>query len=349
MQTQRISSPHLKPPIQVTDIMKGVIYALIPGIAVMFWLYGWSFIINIFIAISSALIFEAIALYLRQRPVKIYLYDGSALLTAILIALAIPTLVPWWIVVLGSFFAIVMTKQLYGGLGYNVFNPAMVAYAILLISFPEQMSILWQNISNEGQSLNLIDSINFKFFNELPADISIDAITSATPLDSIKTILSSGAATVSELKSQSFDNNIYGVIAGSNVEWINLAFLAGGLWMIYTKLITWHIPVSMLLSLLICSLLLGYGIDSDLHPSPLFHLFTGASMLGAFFIATDPVSASTTPKGKIVFGAGIGCLIYAIRTWGGYPDAIAFAVILMNITVPVIDYYTQPRVYGHDK
>jgi len=348
MQTKRISSPHLKPPLQISDIMKGVIYALLPGILVMIWLYGWSFLINVIIAVLSALIFEAISLYFRQRPIKVYLYDSSAILTAILLALALPTLVPWWIVVLGSFFAIVMTKQLYGGIGYNVFNPAMVAYAILLISFPEQMSTLWQSTSVNNDFLSFTNIVNFKFFNELPPIVSIDAITAATPLDSIKTILSSGNATITELKNQSYDNTIFGVFAGSGSEWVNVTFLLGGLWMIYKKLISWHIPVALITSLFLCSLIFGYGIDSDLNPSPIFHLFSGATMLGAFFIATDPVTASTTPKGKIIFGIGIGCLIYIIRTWGGYPDAIAFAVILMNITVPIIDYYTQPRVYGHD-
>lgn len=337
------SSPHLKPSLNVADIMQGVIVALIPGIIILFWLYGWGIVNNIILSVLFALLFESLALWIRKRPIAVFIKDKSALLTALLLAISLPTLAPWWLILIGIFFAIVVSKHLYGGLGYNVFNPAMVAYAILLISFPEQMSALWQS---DLSHLSFIDSLNWQLFEQLPAALSIDAITSATPLDIVKQSLKSGSASISELQHQA---TVYGYFAGHAVEWINLSFLLAGLWMIYKKYISWHIPLGFLTALFVFSLFFGYALDSDFHPSPLFHLFSGATMLGAFFIATDPVTAATTPKGRILFGAGIGSLVFIIRTWGGYPDAVAFAVILMNICVPLIDYYTQPRVYGHEK
>ena len=285
-------------------------------------------------------------LALRKRPLKPYLGDNSAIVTALLLALALPALAPWWLILVGIFFAIVVGKQLYGGLGYNIFNPAMVAYAVLLISFPAEMTTYWQTplfLNQAGAHLDLLQSINFKLFNTLPDNLSLDALTSATPLNIVQTSIITGAGTISEIKAQ---GNAFGFIGGIGTEWINLAFLAGGLFMLYKGLISWHIPVALLATLGFLSLLFG-SFELDSNPSPLFHYFSGATMLGAFFIATDPVTAATTPRGLLLFGAGIGTLVYIIRTWGGYPDAFAFAVLIMNMTVPLLDYYTQPRVYGH--
>jgi H+/Na+-translocating ferredoxin:NAD+ oxidoreductase subunit D len=349
------SSPHYKSALSVSQVMQGVIYALVPGIIVMFWLYGWGVFNNILICVSFALLFEAISLKLRARPIAAYLGDYSAVLTALLLALALPPLAPWWLSCIGIFFAIIVAKQLYGGLGYNPFNPAMVAYAILIISFPAEMTTHWQSpvFLNEvlrelldKHTLDFISSWQFQLFGQFPAGLNLDALTSATPLDNVKTLLSNNSSSISEIQSNSFS---FGSFGGLGVEWVNLAFLLGGIWMLYKGYIKWHIPVAFLTSLFLMSLIFGYAIDTDTHPSPFFHLFSGATMLGAFFIATDPISSSTTPRGRIIFGAGIGCLVFIIRTWGGYPDAIAFAVIIMNISVPLLDHFTQPRVYGHSK
>ncbi|MFK5984712.1 MAG: electron transport complex subunit RsxD [Pseudomonadota bacterium] len=347
----QLSSPHYKSSISVPKIMRAVIFALVPGILVMFWLYGWGVINNIIICVSLALLFEAMALKLRNRPIQAYLSDYSAVLTAVLLALALPPLAPWWLSCVGIFFAIIVAKQLYGGLGYNPFNPAMVAYAILLISFPTEMTTYWQSpilVQDvlDKQSLGFISSLTFQLFGQLPVNLSLDALTSATPLDQIKTLLSTSSSSISEIKSSA---QSFGSFGGLGVEWVNLAFLAGGIWLIYKDYIRWHIPLALLAALLIMSFVFGYAVDADTHPSPIFHLFSGATMLGAFFIATDPISAATTVKGRLIFGAGIGCLIYIIRVWGGFPDAIAFSVILMNIVVPLLDHYTQPEVYGHAK
>lgn len=342
------SSPFLNPAVPVSKMMLMVTLAMIPGILVTTYVFGLGVLVNIFLAIVFALAFEAIMLYLRKRPIRVYLNDKSALLTAVIIGVALPALAPWWLTFIGVFFAIVVAKQLYGGLGYNTFNPAMVAYAILLIAFPAEMTTYWQTptmlaAQSGGLSLGLLETINFQLLAQLPADMTLDALTAATPLDIVRTSVLNGSATISEIQTQ---GNAFGHLGGIGTEWVNLAFLAGGLFMLRKGLISWHIPISLLATLGFLSLLFG-SFELDSNPSPLFHFFSGATMLGAFFIATDPVSAATTPKGRIYYGIGIGALIYIIRTWGGYPDAIAFAVLIMNMCVPLLDNYTQPRVYGH--
>jgi len=342
------SSPFLKPDLTVSKMMLVVTLLMIPGILTATFVFGYGVLVNIVLAIVFALSFEAIILYLRKRPIKVYLQDKSALLTAVIIGVALPPLAPWWLTFIGLFFAIVIAKQLYGGLGYNTFNPAMVAYAILLISFPAEMTTYWQTptmLSSQlnGHTLSLLETINFQLFAQLPAGLTYDAFTSATPLDIVRTSVLNGSATIDEIHAQ---GKAFGMLGGIGTEWVNLAFLAGGLFMLRKGLISWHIPISLLATLGFLSLLFG-SFELDSNPSPLFHFFSGATMLGAFFIATDPVTAATTPKGRIIYGMGIGALIYIIRTWGGYPDAIAFAVLLMNMCAPLLDYYTQPRVYGH--
>lgn len=347
------SSPFLKPDLSVSKMMLIVTLAMIPGILTATYVFGYGILVNIFLAIVFALSLEALMLRLRQRPVWIYLSDNSALLTAVLIGIALPPLAPWWLTFIGVFFAIVVAKQLYGGLGYNIFNPAMVAYAILLISFPAEMTTYWQtpvqsviqSLALDGlpESFGLLATLKFQLTGQFPPGLTLDAVTSATPLGIVRTAVLSGSATISEIHTL---GTAFGVLGGIGTEWVNLAFLAGGLFMLRKGLISWHIPISLLGTLGFLSLLFG-SFELDSNPSPLFHLFSGATMLGAFFIATDPVSAATTPKGRIIYGMGIGALIYIIRTWGGYPDAIAFSVLLMNMCVPLLDYYTQPRVYGH--
>jgi len=333
------SSPHFHNDNSVTKVMLKVLYALIPGILVYFYLFGYGVLINILLAIVTALSCEAIMLKLRNRPLIPFLSDGSAIITAVLLALSIPSIAPWWTIVLGTAFAIIIAKHLYGGLGYNPFNPAMVGYAMLLISFPQIMTTWPANIG--ASFINFANSLNFSFGTIKPEQLIADAVSGATPLDYLKSQLGLGNA-LSEI----MPNEIFGMIAGNNFEWISIAFLVGGIWLIKQKIIHWQIPVSVLGSLFAISLLF-FLIDDTLYASPIFHVFSGASILCAFFIATDPVSASTTPRGKIIYGVSIGLLIFIIRTWGGYPDAVAFAVLLMNMCAPTIDYYTKPRTYGH--
>ena len=200
-------------------------------------------------------------------------------------------------------------------------------------------------IPAETHGLNFFDTLYYSLFETLPAGMSYDALTMATPLDSIKTQLSLGY-TLDEIHKT--NASLFGHIAGYGWEWINLMFLIGGVVLISIKIISWHIPVAVLGALAFMAMIFNFS-DAGSYSSISFHLFGGAAMLGAFFIATDPVTAATSNKGRLIYGAGIGVLIYVIRTWGGYPDAIAFSVLLMNMAVPMIDYYNKPAVFGATK
>jgi electron transport complex protein RnfD len=239
----------------------------------------------------------------------------------------------------------VFGKHLYGGIGFNPFNPAMLGYVMLLISFPREMTTWAMPVELLPQSLSMTKTAELIFLS--PSVSAVDAISAATPLDTLRTNINLGLS-IESIRLSDEHHQIFGRFAGKGWEWINLFILAGGVWLMYLRVIRWQIPVALLGSLAIIASVF-YFVDNTTHSSPLFHLFSGAAMLGAFFIATDPVSASTTPKGQLIYGGGIGLLTYIIRSWGGYPDAIAFAVLLMNMAAPTIDYYTQPRVFGAGK
>lgn len=341
----KASSPHThtRHIHDTSRVMQWVIMATFPGFIALSYFFGWGTFINLIIACSTALLSEAFVLRLRQRPVMHYLKDYSALVTAVLLGLALPPYAPWWLVVVGTVTAIVLAKQLYGGLGLNPFNPAMIGYVVLLISFPIEMT-RWINpitLSADGQLPSLLESLSAVFYSST----AVDAYTGATPLDLFK---NQSGLLVEQIYQQEplFINS---ALAGIGWEWVNLAFLAGGLVLLKKKFFTWHAPVSMLLALTIMSALFYDGGSSTSGGSVLLHLFSGGTMLGAFFIITDPVSSATSNKGRMIYGAGIGVLIYIIRVWGNYPDAVAFAVLLMNFTAPFIDYYTVPRTYGYQK
>jgi electron transport complex protein RnfD len=322
--------------------MLTVLLALVPGIAAYVWFFGWGVVVNAVLALAVALGAEALMLTLRARPVRPFLTDGSATVTAVLLAIALPPFAPWWATAVGTAFAIVVAKHLYGGLGYNPFNPAMVGYVVLLVSFPRAMTVWPAPEALSGHSLGPLESLRI-VFTGAPGEVPLDAVTGATALDYLKVKLGANL-TLAEVRA----SPVFGELAGRGWEWVSLAFLLGGLWLLYRRVITWHIPVGMLGALFLLALVFA-GVDPGRYASPLFHLFAGGAMLGAFFIATDPVSAATTPRGRLLFGAGVGVLTYVIRTWGGYPDAVAFSVLLMNLAAPTIDHYTQPRVYGHGK
>jgi len=336
MKFTKVTSANLHNNANVTRVMREVLFALIPGIVLYVYFFGWSIMINISLATLTALCAETIMLMLRKRPIVPFLSDYSAILTAVLLALALPTLAPWWLIVIATLFAIVIAKHLYGGLGYNPFNPAMVGYVVVMISFPQYMT-QWLL---PDQNLSLMQTIALHFQQASYIGLPVDSITSATPIDSIKTGLSLDK-TIADIRSAP----IFGEIGGLGWEWIGGGFLVGGLWLIFRKLIGWQIPVSMLGSIIVIAGLFNL-FDPAHYADPLIHIFSGGTLLAAFFIATDPVTASTTPKGRIIYAAGIGLFTYIIRNWGGYPDGIAFAVLLMNMAVPTIDYYTQPRVFG---
>lgn len=334
------SSPFITQPSSVSQIMLRVLLALIPGIALYVWYFGPAILVSIALASVTALATEAVMLKLRQRPLRPFLSDNSALLTAWLLALSIPALAPWWLVVVGTAFAIAISKHLYGGLGNNPFNPAMIGYAVLIISFPVHMTHWITPHGMGGIELSFGEQLNYIFDSVLPDGLKLDAVTMATPLDTLKTQLHLGLS-VNDIR----DMPIYGYLAGKGSEIVAIGFAIGGLYLLSIRIISWHLPVAFLASLFATAGVF-HLVDPVHYVTPLFHWFSGAAMLGAFFILTDPVTSPTTAKGKLIFAAGAGLLTYLIRVFGGFPDGMAFATLLMNICVPLIDAWTQPKVFG---
>ena len=303
-------------------MMRQVIYALTLGVVAAYYFFGWCVVVQIALAVVTAIAVESAFLSIRNRPIKPSISDGSAALSAILLAISIPSIAPWWVVVVGVAFAIIFGKQLYGGLGNNPFNPAMLGYAFLLVSYPLQMTTWASEFLSFSQSLDVIFNLT-----------SVDSLSGATRLDDVKTQLALGG----------FISNLE--LHSTSQAWINLSFLLGGLYLLFRRIITWHIPAAFIAGIVVISSVL-YFIDDQIYLPMQNHLMLGATMLGAFFIATDPVSGSTTPKGRLIYGFLMGVLVVVIRVFGGYPDGVAFAVLLMNMIVPLIDYYTQPKVFG---
>jgi len=338
-----LSSPFTHSTNQVQKVMMQVQVATFPAMITYIYFFGWGITIQWTLAILTSFLIEFIMLKLRGRPLKPYLFDFSALITITGLVFCLPPEAPWWIVVSGSTFALVFGKHLYGGLGYNPFNPAMLGFAFLIISFPAQMGMWTLPSSVSGVTLSFTDSLQQIFTGHM-SHHSLDALTGATPLDIVKTNLTNG-----QTVSQSLSSNIFNHFQlGIGWFWINIAFFVGGLWMLYTRSIRWQFPVGFLGALALMAFIF-HTIDPEKYASISFHLFSGGTMLAAFFIITDPVTASTTPRGRLVYAIGIGILLYIIRNWGAFPDGIAFAVLIMNMFVPLIDQYTQPRVFGHFK
>ena len=339
-QAQILSSPHERRGPSTSELMQLVMLACIPGFAALSFFFGWGTLINIVWLCGLAVLMEAAVLALRKRPVLFYLKDCTALLTAVLLGLALPPASPWWLGMIAIASAIILAKQLYGGMGYNPFNPAMVGYVVVLIAFPVQMT-RWLLPEGVTEALPPLSASLSMFLGQEPA-AGFDAYTGATALDSFRQF--HGGQLVSEFFAR---YPVMGTWSGHGWEWINGGFLMGGLYLIYKKVISWHIPLAMLATLTLLAALNYHGGSSESLGSPLLHLFGGATMLGAFFIATDPVSAATTERGKLIYGVLIGIVVYLIRSWGNYPDGVAFAVLLGNFAAPFIDAYTRPRTYGH--
>ena len=319
----------------VSAMMDQVILALIPAILVQVYFFGIGVLIQILIAIIAAICFEAFIIRIRNQSIKHHLSDHSALVTAILVALCVPPTLPWWQMVLAMAFAIIIIKQLYGGLGHNPFNPAMAAFAFLVVSFPLTIS-QWPAPATSGESLLAMQNVVAAIFDAA----SIDAYTMATPLDSFRQL---DGYTVAER----FDRSpSLTALSGPGAMQINLAILLGGLYLIYRGIIGWQLPVAFISSLGLIAMLFYDGGSSQSLGSPLFHWFSGATMLAAFFILTDPVTAPRSLSAKIYFAIGAAILTFIIRSWGGYPDGVAFAVLLMNFAAPLMDrtvYWRQDR------
>ncbi|XBC38288.1 MAG: RnfABCDGE type electron transport complex subunit D [Buchnera aphidicola (Floraphis choui)] len=331
------------------NIMLLAILATIPGVIIEFYYFKIAVLIQIFLSVISSIIFEFIFLKLRKKNLYTFFLDYSSVLTGILLGLSLPILSPWWISIVGSFFSIIVAKQLYGGLGNNIFNPAMSGYAILSISFPILMTN-WSFQNNLAllNMLNVSDMMSIIFFTDLEdyykmmskfSEMS-NFITQSTPLEQMR------------IQNRSIVTNITSFIFSlENIDiyrhWIliNFSFFSGGIFLLIKKIICWRVPFSFLFSLFICCSL-DFFYFKHINIFPLIQLFLGSTMMGAFFIATDPVTTSITKIGRIIFGSFIGIFIWIIRVFGGYPDAISFSILLANSVVPLIDYYTQPYIYG---
>ncbi|MCB5197204.1 RnfABCDGE type electron transport complex subunit D [Deefgea salmonis] len=339
------TSPHLIKPTPLQVVMFKVAVALLPGIAAYAWVFGAGILLQILLATVAAIATEAACLKLRNYPIKPFITDGSAIVTAWLLALSLPPLSSWWMVVLATVIAIGLAKHLYGGLGQNPFNPAMVGFAVMMVSFPAQMSRWNAPLSLPTVDLTAWQQFGYVLSGHLPQGLSFDTLASATPLDSVKTALLQQHSMSDIFSGAIFQSADWLSFLPSSVALIAVGYLLGGLYLLQQRIIAWPLPVAFLTVLLGMSGLF-HLINPAQYTSPAFHLLSGAAVLGAFFIVTDPVTAPTTLRGRLIYAALIGLLTWLIRTFGGYPDGVAFAVLIMNIAAPFIDQYTQPAVFG---
>lgn len=327
-----VSSPHIHSGASVAGVMRRVLAALAPGVMVSAWFLGPGVLLQIGIATVAALAAEAAMLSVRGLAMRPFLFDGTAIVAGVLLGLAMPPLAPWWLASLAAVFAMVVVKHAHGGVGHNLFNPAMAGYALLLVCFPYAMKS-WPAPGAEAWAADVLGAVF------LVDTAKVDAVSGATALSFVRDGLR-GMKMLAELRPGAGAS-----LLGGGAAWVNLAFLGGGLALLAARVIRWQIPAGFIAGLLAVSLLLYLG-DAQRHASPLFHLMGGATMLGAFFIATDPVSSPVTPRGRLVFGLLVGAVVVLIRRFGQYPDGVAFAVLLMNAAAPLIDRHTRPRVYG---
>lgn len=314
------SSPHIRSAETTDQVMRAVIYALLPACAVSVWFFGLPALLLLLISTAGCVAAEAACQRLIGTPRTIA--DGSAALTGILLALNLPPHTPWWMALLGAVVAIGIAKQVYGGLGHNPFNPALVARVVLLISFPVTMTT-WHAPT--------------------PLLSGADTVTTATPLGEMKT-----AVMLTGKLPAGIERNLdyfLGNMAGSLGEVSALALLLGAAFLLWRRILTWHIPAAYLGTVVVFSAIFWLA-DPGRYPSPLFHLLTGGLMLGALFMATDMVTSPITGKGMLLFGVGCGLLTVLIRLFGGYPEGVSFAILLMNAVTPLIDRFTRPKKFG---
>jgi electron transport complex protein RnfD len=337
-------APHVLGGFSVPRVMFQVLLALVPVVLAHVALFGPGLLLQLSVAAVTALVCEAAALRWRRREAAPALKDGSVLVTAVLLALSITPLLPWWLTMLGTACAVLIGKHVFGGLGQNPFNPAMVGYVVLLVSFPAEMT-RWPVPLDAGHhdwgDLARLAALSFYGVGPTP---EWDAYTGATSLDALRTGLAQ-RYTLPELLAR---EEAVGPLGATGFAWLNAAALAGGLYLLARGLIRWQIPVAVLVGMLLPAAIAS-GLDPGRFTGPLYHASAGATMLGAFFIATDPVTAATSDRGRLWYGAGIGFVAWLIRAGGGYPDGMAFAVLLMNAAVPLIDRYTVPRIYGRPR
>lgn len=344
MKIRPISGPHVGCGSSVSAIMWQVVLALLPATLFGIYLFGLPALFLFLVTVLSTLFFEYLCLRIKGASVAA-LADGSAVLTGWLLAMTMPPWAPWWLGLLGGAIAIVIGKQVFGGLGQNLFNPAMLARVTLLVSFPAEMTI-WPDVAPvfSSQTPNLAESLAITFSGMMP-----DGVSGATVLGHVKTEMSQGRFLPGSLSGfHETADGWSGFTRGSMGETSALLVLLGGLWLIYRQIISWRIPFAMLGAVFVTASLFHW-IDPSHYLSPMVHLSSGALMLAAFFIATDYVTSPNSAVGQIVFAAICGLLVFIIRTWGAFPEAVGFAVLLMNAVTPLIDHYVKPRIYGRNR
>ena len=343
--TPTASAPYTHSAASVQKTMFTVILALVPATVFNLYLFGWPAVFLFAVTIGSCAGLEALAMLARGRNPLAAISDGSAILTGWLLAMTLPPWAPWWTGVLGAVFAIILAKQFFGGLGQNLFNPAMVARVALLVSFPVALTT-WVGphpLFFTGTP-SFSEAIPITFGGLLP-----DGFSTATPLGYVKTELSRHIPVTESIGHipDLMDLGL-GLRAGSLGETSMLLILAGGLFLIWKKIITWHIPAAMLGTLFVAGTL-GHLANPERFTDGLFQIMSGAAMLGAFFIATDYVTSPVSKSGQLIFGFGVGLLTWVIRNFAGYPEGVAFAVLIMNSLTPIIDQYTRPRRFGRNR
>lgn len=338
--TTPFSSPHAHGARSVGKVMALVMLALAPATALGFWNFGWPAVYLWALTIASCIFADALCVRMAGRPGIPAVLDGSAVLTGWLLAMSLPPWAPWWIGAAGGAFAIVVAKHVFGGLGQNLFNPAMAARVMLLISFPIEMT-QWLTPASSAQMPGMLQGLAVTFGGGVP-----DAMTSASLLGYVKTEATKGVL-VPQALDQVFGvwSSFLGERSGSLGETSALLLLAGGVFLMLQRIINARIPVAYLLGVGLPALLAS-TLSPDHYLPPLAHLLAGGTMLAAFFIATDYVTSPSTPLGQWIFGLGCGLLTWIIRTWGAYPEGVAFAVMIMNAATPLIDHYTRPRIFG---
>jgi electron transport complex protein RnfD len=323
-------APLLRQGMTTPRAMRDVVYALLPATAASLWFFGMSAVLVLGASIAGAVLAEV--LFAPHDARTTTLRDATGLLTGLLLGLSLPPGLPMWMAFLGGFVAISFGKVIWGGLGHNLFNPALVGRAFLLAAFPIAMTT-WVSAGGEGGFMSVYDSnLAWPFMQT-----KIDAVTAATPLGMLKF----------EQQVTPLANLMFGRIGGSLGETSGVLLLLGGVYLWLRRDLDWRIPVSILLTVILFSAVVS-AVDAARYPSPLFSVFSGGLMLGAIYMATDPVTSPLTPRGAWIFGIGVGLLVMLIRVYGGLPEGVMYAILLMNAVTPLIDRYTQPRVFGRE-
>ena len=323
-------SPHIHSGQSVEKLMYGVIIALIPAFIVSLFLYGMGVLVVTSISIFSCILFEfLIQKFLLKTPVRIA--DGSAMVTGLLLAFNLPSNLPWWIIIIGALVSIGIGKMTFGGLGNNPFNPALVGRVFLLISFPVNMT-----------TYPVPSGISTPYISH------VDGFTGPTPLGILKEGLKQGVPVADLMKEVPSHLDLFlGNMGGSMGEIAGAALILGLIYMLIRKIITWHIPVSIVLSVLVFTGIL-YLINPEKNADPLFHILTGGLLLGAIFMATDYVTSPMTPLAMLIYGVGIGLITIIIRVYGAYPEGVSFAILIMNGFVPLLNRYVKPKRFGEE-